>query len=158
VSGGGPIRRVLVVADDLIWSSRLVDQVRLAGAEALPARSMDALRDSLTGAARPGAEARGGTPPPAAGLPAAAIVDLTARAYDAIEACRLAAEAGLPVLAIGQHDDQVLRRRALGAGADRVLAYRKMATDGASVIARWLTGDRSPDPGRRPGAPGAQER
>jgi hypothetical protein len=62
------------------------------------------------------------------------------------------------VLAIGQHDDQVLRRRALGAGADRVLAYRKMATDGASVIARWLTGDRSPDPGRRPGGPGAQER
>jgi DNA-binding NarL/FixJ family response regulator len=77
-------------------------------------------------------------------VPAAAIVDLGARGYDAIEACRLAAEAGLQVLAIGQHDARELRRRALDAGADRVLAYRKMAADGASVIASWLATDRSP--------------
>jgi len=32
-----------------------------------------------------------------------------------------------PVLAVGQHDDHVLRRNALAVGADRVLAYRRAA-------------------------------
>ena len=66
------------------------------------------------------------------------IVDLTARAYDGVVAVRRAAESGRRVLAVGQHDDAVLRRRALEAGADRVLAYRKLFEDGPATITAWL--------------------
>jgi DNA-binding response OmpR family regulator len=110
---------VIVLADDLIWSTRLVGQVRAAGFEALSARSAETF---------------------AAGLASAdgAIVDLTSRAYDGLAAIAAARDAGVPVLAVGQHDDHVLRRDALAVGADRVLAYRKLFEDGPSSIARWL--------------------
>jgi electron transfer flavoprotein alpha/beta subunit len=49
-----------------------------------------------------------------------------------------ARDAGVPVLAVGQHDDHVLRRNALAVGADRVLAYRKLFEDGPATIVRWL--------------------
>ncbi len=69
------------------------------------------------------------------------IVDLTARAYDGVEAIAHAHAAGRPVLAVGQHDDAELRRRALAAGADRVQPYRLLFEDGPRQMARWLTGD-----------------
>ena len=70
-----------------------------------------------------------------------AIVDLTARAYDGVVAVRKAADAGRRVLAVGQHDDAELRRRALAAGAERVLPYRKLFEDGEAVVRTWLAGD-----------------
>jgi hypothetical protein len=69
------------------------------------------------------------------------IVDLTARAYDGVEAIALAHAAGRPVLAVGQHDDADLRRRALTAGADRVHPYRQLFEDGPRQMTRWLTGE-----------------
>ena len=42
------------------------------------------------------------------------------------------------MLAVGQHDDHELRKRALTAGADRVYAYRKLFEDGPATIAAWL--------------------
>jgi electron transfer flavoprotein alpha/beta subunit len=42
------------------------------------------------------------------------------------------------VLAVGQHDDHELRKRALAAGADRVYAYRKLFEDGPATFATWL--------------------
>ncbi len=69
------------------------------------------------------------------------IVDLTARAYDGVAAIALAHAAGRPVLAVGQHDDADLRRRALAAGADRVQPYRRLFEDGPRQMARWLAGD-----------------
>ena len=72
------------------------------------------------------------------------IVDLTARAYDGVEAIARARAAGRPVLAVGQHDDAQLRRRALAAGADRVHPYRQLFEDGPRQIARWLTGEPRP--------------
>ena len=111
--------RVLVLADDLIWSTRLIEQVRAAGADGAPVRTLSALNQAL-----PGADA--------------VIVDLTARAYDGVVAVRRAAESGRRVLAVGQHDDAALRRRALDAGADRVLAYRKLFEDGPATISAWL--------------------
>src|SRR6188474_3333680 len=85
--------RVLVLADDLIWSTRLIDQVRAAGADGAPIRTLAALNQAL-----PAADA--------------VVVDLTARAYDGIVAVRRAADAGRRVLAVGQHDDAALRKRA----------------------------------------------
>ena len=69
------------------------------------------------------------------------IVDLTARAYDGIEAIALAHAVGRPILAVGQHDDAETRRRALAAGAERVQPYRLLFEDGPRQMARWLAGD-----------------
>ena len=112
-----------MLADDLIWSVRLRDAVTAAGGTPRPARSLEAFRALL---ADDGVER--------------AIVDLTARAYDGVEALELARAAGRPALAVGQHDDQTLRRRARDAGADRVYAYRKLFEDGPATITAWLAG------------------
>ena len=71
------------------------------------------------------------------------VVDLTARAYDGVAAIALAHAAGRPVLAVGQHDDAPLRRRALAAGADRVHPYRRLFEDGPRQLAIWLAEDRA---------------
>jgi DNA-binding NarL/FixJ family response regulator len=110
---------VLILADDLIWSTRLVAQVRAADADAVSARTLAAFEAGLAAAD-------------------AAIVDLTARAYDGIEAITLAAAAGKRVLAVGQHDDIELRKRALAAGAERVHPYRKLFEDGPATLGKWL--------------------
>jgi DNA-binding NarL/FixJ family response regulator len=111
---------VVVLADDLIWSTRLVAQVRAAG------HAGSAVRTAADFAA-------------ALATADAAIVDLTSLAYDGLAAIAAARDAGRPVLAVGQHDDHVLRRDALAVGADRVLAYRKLFEDGPATIGRWLT-------------------
>jgi hypothetical protein len=112
---------VLVLADDLIWSTRLVGQLRTLGAVPLLAASEAAFEATL---------ARGG--------PTRVVVDLTARAYDGVVATRLAASGGLRVLCVGQHDDRGLRAAALAAGAERVYAYRKLFEDGHAALAAWL--------------------
>ena len=67
-----------------------------------------------------------------------AIVDLTARAYDGVASIEAAVAAGAAVLAVGQHDDVELRRRALAAGADRFVPYRLLAeASGPATVARW---------------------
>jgi DNA-binding response OmpR family regulator len=116
--------RILVLADDLIWGTRLVAHVRSASAEPTHARTPA----SFT-----------------AGLPEAdaALVDLTSLAYDGLAMIAAARDAHVPVLAVGQHDDHVLRRNALGVGADRVLAYRKVFEDGPGTIRRWLDAARA---------------
>jgi DNA-binding response OmpR family regulator len=112
--------RVLVLADDLIWSTRLAADVRACGADARPIRNLAAL-EAATGDAD------------------AVIVDLTARAYDGIAAIELATAAGLRVMAVGQHDDTELRRRALDAGAELVRPYRRLFEDGPATLAKWLS-------------------
>jgi DNA-binding NarL/FixJ family response regulator len=115
---------VLILADDLIWMSRLAAAVDRAGARSHPARSAEELA-SLTAAAE--------------GV--AVIVDLNGRGYDGVEAVRAAAGAGGRVLAVGQHEDQDLRRAALAAGARRVFSYNKLFSDGPNVVTSLLEGD-----------------
>jgi hypothetical protein len=110
---------VVVLADDLIWATRLADLVRGAGAVAVPVRSLPAFEEAL-------------------GAVEGAIVDLTARAYDGVAAVALASAAGRRVLAVGQHDDPDLRRRAIAAGADRVHPYRRLFEDGPRQVGAWL--------------------
>jgi hypothetical protein len=93
--------------------------VRGAGALAVPVRSAAAF-----GAALPDVDR--------------AIVDLTAREYDGIAAIESATAAGRPVLAVGQHDDRLVRQRALAAGAGRVYAYRRLFEDGPRQVGAWL--------------------
>ena len=110
---------LVILADDLIWGDRLVRAAASAGAAPSLVGSIDRL---------------------VAALPDVrfAIVDLTARAYDGIAAITLAANAGVAVLAVGQHDDRILRDRALAAGADRVYAYRAVFEDGPRVLSAWI--------------------
>jgi hypothetical protein len=111
--------RIAVLADDLIWATRLADGVRRAGGTPVPLRTAPALATTL-------AEVDG------------AIVDLTARAYDGLDALRAAAAAGVPAIAVGQHDDAPLRRAARDAGASRVHAYRALFEHGDRELSRWL--------------------
>jgi DNA-binding NarL/FixJ family response regulator len=111
--------RIAVLADDLIWQTRLADAVSIAGAAPIPIRSLEALAERLDDID-------------------AAIVDLAASRYDPILAIERVAERGRRVLAVGQHDDHVLRKRALDAGAERVLAYRKLYEDGPATLTAWL--------------------
>jgi hypothetical protein len=106
---------VVVLADDLIWASRLADAVRAAGGNPRRIRKVE----DFTGATF-------------------AIVDLTARAYDGVSAVRAAAAAGARVVAVGQHDDADLRRAALDAGAERVFTYRALFEGGAKLLSAWL--------------------
>lgn len=102
------MKTVRVVADDLIWASRLNAAVERAGAT--PVRT-------------------GGD---------AVVVDLNGRTYDGVEAVAAAAAAGTPTIAVGQHEDIDLRKRALAAGARRVYSYNKMHTDGPRLVAALL--------------------
>ena len=104
---------VLVVADDLIWSSRLTEAVRRAGATV--ARTPDSTTRF-------------------------ALVDLNGRGYDGVEAVADAVKRGLKVLAVGQHEDLDLRKAALAACAVRVLSYNKLFSDGPIVVARLIEG------------------
>ena len=128
---------VVVLADDLIWATRLVGQLRTLGVAPLRLGSAEALEAALE---VPAADRAG------AGRPTHAVIDLTARAYDGLAAVRLASAAGLHVLCVGQHDDHELRRAARSAGADRVYAYRKLFEDGHATLAAWL-GVSAPAPG-----------
>jgi DNA-binding response OmpR family regulator len=117
--------RIAILAQDLIWSDRLARAVQSAGAEPDRTRSAAEFDRALAGADF-------------------AIIDLTAHAYDPLVAIERARSAGARVLAVGQHDDVALRKRALALGAERVYAYRKLFEDGSGTIAGWL--ERQPLP------------
>lgn len=130
--------RVVVLADDLIWQTRLATVLGAVGATVERTRTADAFEAAIAGAEF-------------------AIVDLTARAYLPVPAIELARATGLRVLGVGQHDDIAQRKAALAAGAERVFAYRKLFEDGPATLAAWLQGDASG--GDAPGhdAPGYAE-
>jgi DNA-binding NarL/FixJ family response regulator len=117
------VRTVAILADDLIWATRLSDAIAAAGARPRMVRRLADLGQVLAAAD----ETRG-----------FAIVDLTARAYDGVEAIRQASATGARVVAVGQHDDVALRRAALDAGAERVYTYRALFEDGPRTLAAWL--------------------
>ncbi|HUG48257.1 MAG TPA: hypothetical protein VMP67_07565 [Candidatus Limnocylindria bacterium] len=114
-------RRVAVLADDLIWASRLVAALERSGARPLRSGTAQQLADLLQ-----------------QGPVAAVVIDLNGRTYDGVDAVRAAAQAGRPVLAVGQHEDLELRKRALAAGARRVYSYNKLFRDGPQVMAALL--------------------
>jgi ActR/RegA family two-component response regulator len=111
--------RVAILAQDLVWADRLARSTEAAGGEPSRAKTAPELDRALACADH-------------------AIVDLTARAYDPIVAIQRARARGARVLAVGPHDDVALRKRAFVAGADKVLAYRKLFEDGPETIRRWL--------------------
>ena len=113
--------RIVILADDLIWATRLADGVRRAGGVPVPVRSTTGLAAALAGVA-------------------GCVVDLTARAYDGVGALGIAAAAGVSTIAVGQHDDADLRRDARIAGATRVYAYRSLFEHGDRELGAWIAG------------------
>ena len=81
---------------------------------------------------------------PAAGEAELAVIDLAARRVDPIEAIRglRADRPDLPILAFGSHMNLDLRRKALEAGATRVVANSQLTTDLPGLIRRLLPADR----------------
>ena len=112
-----PPLRIAVLADDLIWSTRLVAILRSAGAEPVAIRTLGDLERATADGA---------------------VIDLTARAYDGIAAVRSAHAAGRSVVCVAQHDDAAIRAQALAAGASGVYPYRTLHEKGAVALARWL--------------------
>jgi DNA-binding NarL/FixJ family response regulator len=110
---------VAILADDLIWATRLDSIARLAGAEGVVVSTAERFAAALDGAD-------------------GAIVDLSIRGASALDGIAVAARAGIPVIAVGPHDDIAARKRAMAAGASRVYAYRKLFEDGPHTIAAWL--------------------
>jgi hypothetical protein len=111
--------QVVIVADDLIWATRLESIVQAAGAQPIPAGTPNRF---ASGVARADA----------------ALVDLATRSMDPFAAIATARLAGLAVVAVGPHEDLAARKRALADGASRVYAYRKLFDDGPRTIAAWL--------------------
>ena len=116
--------RLLVLADDLIWATRLEGQGRTLGAEVqrftTPAKLLAVL---ATHPATP------------ADLVA---IDATARAYDAEAAVREASATGARVLALVQHDDPEGRASLIAAGAVRAMPYRALFERGHAILAGLL--------------------
>jgi DNA-binding NarL/FixJ family response regulator len=118
---------VVVLADDLMWSTRIVEAVRRAGGSAVPLTSDEELDVALEAYRLGDVNSISG-----------AVVDLAARRFDGVAAIERVAAARLPVLAVAEHDDQLTRRRALKAGALRVFSYRKFFEDGTRLLEGWL--------------------
>lgn len=115
-AASGP--RVAIVADDLIWASRLSEIVRRAGGEPVRIASPALLRAAL-------------------GTLDGCVVDLVARSFEGLAAVSLAA-ASVPTVALGQHDDAAGRQAARAAGAARVFAYRSAFEHGDRDLGRWV--------------------
>jgi phage terminase large subunit-like protein len=116
--------RLLVLADDLIWATRLEGQGRTLGADVQRFTTPAPLLAAL--AAEPA------TP---ADLVA---IDATARAYDAEAAVRAVAASGARVLALVQHDDPEGRASLIAAGAARAMPYRALFERGHGILAGLL--------------------
>jgi hypothetical protein len=128
---------VAVLADDLIWASRLLDAVRRAGASAVRLGSDRDLALAL--AAEDAAEPGAGDAARLVGV----VVDLFGHRYDGIAAVERVSAARLPVICVAQHDDVLTRKRALAAGARRVFSYAKFFVDGPRLVRAWLSAEGS---------------
>jgi phage terminase large subunit-like protein len=116
--------RLLVLADDLIWATRLEGQGRTLGARVERFTTTQPLIAAL------------------AALPATpsdlVAIDATARAYDAEAAVRTVAATGARVLALVQHDDPEGRASLIAAGAVRAMPYRALFERGHAILAGLL--------------------
>lgn len=118
---------MVVVADDLMWSTRIAEAVRRAGASAVTLGSDAELAVALQAYELGEERSLNG-----------AVVDLASRGLDGVAAIERIHAARLPVIAVAEHDDQLTRRRALRAGAGRVFSYRKFFEDGTRLVEGWL--------------------
>ena len=123
---------MVVLADDLMWATRIAEAVRRAGGRAVQLGSDAELAVALEATTMEDEQTIHG-----------AIVDLASRRFDGVAAIERVSAARLPVIAVAEHDDQLTRKRALEAGASRVFSYRKFFEDGTRLVQGWLTVERA---------------
>ena len=116
--------RLLVLANDLIWATRLEGQGRTLGADVQRFTTTEPLIAAL--AAHPA------TPTDLVAI------DATARAYNAEAAVRAVAATGARVLALVQHEDPEGRASLIAAGAARAMPYRALFERGHGILAGLL--------------------
>jgi DNA-binding response OmpR family regulator len=115
---------ILALEKDLFFAVKIRDTLRHHDIEARTVRTLAAFEQglALSGEARP----------------ALVIVNIATQGIDWEEAIRKARAAGYPVLAFGSHMDLDARARALAAGAQRVVANSKFASDMPGLVRRML--------------------
>ena len=114
-----------------MWSTRITEAIRRAGASAVTLTSAEELEVALEAYQLGDVNSISG-----------AVVDLAVRRLDGVEAIDRIAAVRLPVVAVAEHDDQLTRKRALKAGALRVFSYRKFFEDGTRLVEGWLAAER----------------
>lgn len=126
---------ILALEKDLFFSVKMRDTLRHHGMEVKTVRTLQAFAQGLAA--------------PEDERPALVIVNIATTGVDWEAAIREARAADYPVLAFGSHMDLDARARALQAGAQRVVANSKFASDMPGLVKRILsepiTSPASPD-------------
>lgn len=117
--------QILALEKDLFFSVKMRDTLRHHEMEVMVVRTLAAFEQSLelTGDEKP----------------VLAIINTATNGADWEEAIRQAREHGLPVLAFGSHMDLEARKKALQAGAQRVVANSKFTSDMPGLVKRMLS-------------------
>ncbi len=120
---------ILALEKDLFFAVKIRDTLRHHEIEARTVRTLAAFEQGLatTGEERP----------------ALVIVNIATQGVDWEEAIHKARAAGYPVLAFGSHMDLGARARAIEAGAQRVVANSKFASDMPGLVRSMLGGPTS---------------
>jgi len=121
------VTTILALEKDLFFAVKIRDTLRHHDMEVTTVRTLPALEERLTAT---GDE-----------KPALVIINIATKGVDWESAIRKAREQGLPVLAFGSHMDLEARARALEAGAQKVVANSKFATDMPGLVTRMLQGE-----------------
>lgn len=116
---------ILALEKDLFFAVKMRDTLRHHGMEVKTARSLPIFEQGL--------QAEGTE------KPALVIVNTATQGIDWEAAIRQARTAGYPVLAFGSHMDLEARAKALAAGAQRVVANSKFASDMPGLVRRMMT-------------------
>lgn len=116
---------ILALEKDLFFAVKMRDTLRHHGMEVKTARSLPIFEQGLKAE---GAE-----------KPALVIVNIATQGIDWEAAIHQARDAGYPVLAFGSHMDLDARAKALAAGAQRVVANSKFASDMPGLVKRMTT-------------------
>lgn len=113
---------ILALEKDLFFAVKMRDTLRHHDMEVTTVRTLAALEEKLAEAERP----------------ALVIINIATRGVDWEGAIRQAREKDLPVLAFGSHMDLEARARAVEAGAQKVVANSKFASDMFGLVTRML--------------------
>lgn len=115
---------ILALEKDLFFAVKMRDTLRHHEMEVKIARTLAAFEQELASEVEP--------------VPALVIVNISIQGVDWEAAIRQAHARGYPVLAFGSHMDLDARAKALQAGAQRVVANSKFATDMPGLVRRML--------------------
>jgi CheY-like chemotaxis protein len=115
------VRTILLLDSDLFFVVKVTETLKHAGYATTTARDDAAFARAL-----------------AESPPAVALVNMAARGVDFRRAIHLARDAGVPVIAFGPHVDLQAQEEARHAGATRVVANAKLASDLPGLLERTL--------------------